>query len=169
MDMQRYVAWLSVGPSTVRGQRTPGLVAQCRRMLAAINLESLAVNEDAKFRALLDERTLALQHDLPSGCQHWGLARKLLNIFLRSALYNTYLRERFKLAQAEAFLELPLDRQTATGLISRSASHRLPRWTGVKHLQPEASELFQRRASEIAREHQIARVHLDITLWLDRG
>lgn len=169
VDMQRYVAWLSVGPSTARGQRTRGLVAQCRSMLAAIDLESFAVNDEAKFRSLLEERTLALQRGLPSRCQQWGLARKLLNIFLRSALYNAYLRERYELAHAEAFLELPLDKLTATGLISRSVGRRLPRWTGVKHLQPDASDLFQRRASEIASEHRIARVHLDITLWLDRG
>jgi len=37
------------------------------------------------------------------------MARKLLNIYLRNALYSTYLREAFELDTAEHLYEVPLD------------------------------------------------------------
>jgi hypothetical protein len=167
-QMQRYVARLSVGASTVRGQRAPGLVTRCREELAAVDLRRFAVGNEATFKRRLNAETLRIQARLPQRCRHWGLARKVLNIFLRFALYNVHLRERFGLHKAEAFLEIPLDKFTAKGLQRRSPARSLPRWPGVKHLTAGASERFQTRASEIAAKDGIDRVHLDIVLWLER-
>ena len=53
---------------------------------------------------------------MPKGAQAWGTARKALNIFLRDALYTTYLSKRYGLPRAEASLEIPLDSITAVRL-----------------------------------------------------
>lgn len=105
---------------------------------------------------------------MPSGIRHWGVARKVLNIFLRGATYNCYLRHAYSLGRLEDMLELPLDSLTVQGLKARSPQRSLPCWHGVKHLTKGESDRFQDRASQIAKEHEVSRVHLDIFLWLER-
>lgn len=68
----------------------------------------------------------------------------------------------------EDSLELPLDSLTVEGLKARSPKRSLPHWHGVKHLAKQDSDRFQLRAAEIASEHGVSRVHLDIYLWLER-
>jgi hypothetical protein len=167
-DMQRYVAWTSVGASTVRGMRTSGLVACFRRELQAVKLRRFTGVSERAFRGRLDDETELLLGRLPMGCRFWGLARKVLNIFLRSALYNTYLRAHYRLDEAEGLFELPLDSYTAKGLIRRSGHGNLPSWSAVRSLTPENSERYQQTAAAIADDLGVARVHLDITLWLER-
>ena len=105
---------------------------------------------------------------MPPGARHWGVARKVLNIFLRGATYNWLLRDKYKLDRIEPVLELPLDSLTAKGLKSRSPKRSLLQWHGVKHLKSEDSATFQNRAGEIAAEWQTERVHLDIVFWVER-
>lgn len=167
-QMHRWVAYTSVGPSTVRGQRSPGLVANLRQKLAEIDLAKFAGCSPPDFPDLLDAQTASVKRHMPSGIRHWGIARKVLNIFLRGATYNCYLRHAYNLGGLEDMLELPLDSLTVQGLKARSPQRSLPRWHGVRHLTKGASDRFQDRASEIAREHEVSRVHLDIFLWLER-
>jgi hypothetical protein len=87
-----------------------------------------------------------------------GAARKALNLFLRDAFYNVYLRQRFKLARCERCLEVPLDRIVADGLCQRR-SEPLPRWPGVKHLTARISETYQRAAELEANSLGLSRVH----------
>jgi hypothetical protein len=105
-----------------------------------------------------------LRTALPFGARHWGLARKILNIFLRDCFYTSYLVSTFHLDLAESFLELPLDSITAKQLCGVHSS-RLLRWPGVKHLTLSMSEQFQIVAADEARKLQIARVHLDAFWW----
>jgi hypothetical protein len=168
-QMREYVAYTSVGASTVRGQRKPGLVSRLRRLLAAIDLEQFAQVPKEEFKELLDEETSAIQRRLPPKNRHWGIARKVLNIFLRGALYNTYLREAYNLDHLEDVLEIPLDSLSAAKMRQRSSKGALPRWRGVKYLTPEDSRRYQARASELATEWGMARVHLDIYFFVDRG
>lgn len=167
-QMHQWVAYTSVGPSTVRGQRSPGLVTKLRQLLAEVDLNEFSGCDPSDFDDLLNHQTATVKRRMPTGVRHWGIARKVLNIFLRGATYNCYLREMYRLARLEGSLELPLDSLTIKGLKSRSPKRSLPRWHGVKHLEKDDSDRFQLRASEIASEHGVSRVHLDIYLWLER-
>jgi len=89
------------------------------------------------FERLLDQETLTFKRRLPAGARHWGTARKALDVFLRDAAYNHYLREYFGLGPVEAWLEIPLDQDTAAGLRRDAPGSGLPRWPGVRHLTPE--------------------------------
>jgi hypothetical protein len=121
------------------------------------------------FRARLDEATDELRRELPKQARSWGLARKLTNIFLRDALYTTYLCEEFGLNVAEKFFEIPLDSITSRHLRESAGVGVLPRWEGVKYLKVDASDRYQAYADEIARDWEIPRVHLDTYWWGGRA
>jgi hypothetical protein len=159
----RRVAVFAVIPSAVRGQ-PKGTVRAARMALAQVPLKELPPTP-ARFPAWLNDQTERVQRELPRGARHWGIARKVLNIYLRDALYNHYLRSRFALERAEHLYEIPLDQITADELIARDPALR---WKGVKHLTPEVSLRFQHVAAEDARERGTARVHLDAIYWTPR-
>jgi hypothetical protein len=117
----------------------------------------------ARFAMHLDRTTRRLLQRLPRRAQHWGLARKGLNIFLRDCLYTAYLRERYGLHRAEASFELPLDSITAKRL--READPDLPRWPGVRGLDPNTSRVYQQAATTVADWEGSARIHLDAVWW----
>jgi hypothetical protein len=106
---------------------------------------------------------------MPADARSWGLARKLLNIFLRDALYTTYLADAFKLQEAESLLEIPLDSITAGHLRKEDGGRMLPRWPGVKHLTPEISKSYQAFAAQFAATKALAPVHLDTHWWGHRN
>ena len=87
-----------------------------------------------------------------------GQGAKIINIFLRDALYTVYLRKGFSLDRAEHVFELPLDRLTADQLRKRYA---LPRWPGVAKLTEEVSAKYQGAARLEGEARGFARVHLD--------
>ena len=60
-------------------------------------------------------------------------------------------------------LEIPLDSITAKQI--RRKVPELPRWPGVKYVDPRTSAAYQAAALFIAREHGVARVHLDAYWW----
>jgi hypothetical protein len=102
---------------------------------------------------------------LPRAGRSWGVARKVLNIFLRDALYTVYLRDAFRLGRGEGLFELPLDSITAQRLRACVPRGQLPPWVGVKRLAPDASDLYQATAQTVADGRGIARVHLDAYWW----
>jgi hypothetical protein len=164
--IQRRAAVVAIGPSTVRGQLVPGVVNAAREFLDALGLNRFATADAQKFRAELDRATDEMRAALPKGARAWGLARKCLNIFLRDAFYNHYLRESVRIDRATKFYEVPLDRIVAKALRQKSEV-RLPRWPGVKHLKPELSDEYQQAAAALSMRMQIERVHLDTYLWVD--
>jgi hypothetical protein len=93
----------------------------------------------------------------------------LINIFLRDALYTTYLCKRFHLREAEGFFEVPLDSITAGHLRRNAGRGVLPPWKGVKHLTPEVSKRFQEYADHLAQTSGVAKVHLDTYWWGERA
>lgn len=167
-QLVRREAFRAVGPSTVRGQKAPGVVRAARSYLSKVSLGCFSVADSAGFERTLNVHTARLQGRLPPAAQSWGLARKVMNIFLRHSLYNVYLRDHFNLAMAERFYEVPLDSLVARGVKSRFPPGCLPRWLGVRHLDAERSAMFQEAAAVIAYEWGIARVHLDAYFWLER-
>lgn len=167
-SMQRRVATIAIGPSTVRGQGSDGVVSAARAFLETLNLAKFATDRPDRYRAALDRATTALQAQLPGPAASFGLARKCLNIFLRDALYNHYLRAAFGLEVAEPLLELPLDSFVAKNLHETSPND-CPRWTTIRGLSEADSDLYQRVASRVAARQGMMRVHLDLYLWRMTG
>ncbi len=163
-SMQRRVATIAIGPSTVRGQGSDGVVQAARDFLETLNLTKFATDRPDRYRAALDRATLALQGQLPGPAASFGLARKCLNIFLRDAIYNYYLRGAFELEIAEPLLEVPLDSLVAKNLHETSPND-CPRWTTIRGLSEADSDLYQRVASRMAARQGMMRVHLDLYLW----
>lgn len=157
-------ARISTGASATRGQGR-GVSREARRFLSNLNLRYFATSRDQLFRSRLDEATRRLSRSLPRGTQSWGLARKVLNIFLREALYTSYLARYSGIAKAERLLEVPLDSITAKRLREHAGRGGLPRWPGVKHLTIDVSDHYQALARFVASQHEMARVHLDAYWW----
>jgi hypothetical protein len=149
----------------VRGRGNTGAVACCRTFLRRdVDLADFGTRDPRLFARALDRSTTQLRSALPKGAQHWGIARKVLNIFLRDSLYNSYLSRRYSLSQAEALFELPLDSFTAAGLRASSEQH-LSRWRGVRYVTPALNKEYQLAAMLVANQKGFARVHLDSLWW----
>lgn len=162
--VQARAARIACGPSTTRGQG-PGVMSAGRQFLAQLPLSQFSAS---CFEQCLDDATKQLCTSFPEAGQSWGLARKILNIFLRDALYTTYLADTFNLKEVEAKLEVPLDRITARQLCQDAGRGVLPRWRGVRHLTPRESASYQESAANLAASKGIARVHLDTYFWGQR-
>ena len=160
------VAISAIGASALRGQGAAGVVAAARDYLGNMRLGEFCVSRESQFRNRLDADTEKLLRAFPSKGRSWGAARKALNLFLRDAFYNAYLRKHFGLADAEYWYELPLDSAVARGLRRLAAKRSLPPWDGLKRLKPHQSQAYQEFAATVARERGIARVHLDAYLWV---
>ena len=165
--VQGRVARVAVSASATRGQGK-GTVQAAREHLSMLNLRQFGVKDKSKYLVRLDDETQALCKALPRNSQSWGLARKLINIFLRDALYTTYLAEKYRLIVAEPFFEVPLDSITSRQLCREAGRGVLPRWQGVKHLVPDDSVRYQAHAAEIGRDCGLSRVHLDTYWWGQR-
>ncbi|MCH7914904.1 MAG: hypothetical protein IH856_18035 [Deltaproteobacteria bacterium] len=165
-DMQRYIAVTTVGPSALRNQGRPGVIETARRFLSALDIRTLAVNDEKSFLAVLDTTTAKLRQRLPLDSQHWGAARKALNLFLREICYNRFLSHRYSLALLEPWMEIPLDSLVAAALKSHVGRGGLPNWAGLKGLTPPVSLRFQHAAKDWADAEVISRVHLDMRIWV---
>jgi hypothetical protein len=163
--VQSRAARIAIGASTVRGRGNTGTVAACRSFLRHLDLAPFGSADGAAFALALNRSTEALQATLPRSAQHWGIARKALNIFLRDALYTTYLDTAYQLRKAESLFEIPLDSITAIQLKRAAGRATLPPWPGVKHLTPSLSAQFQKAAAVEAGKRGLARVHLDAIWW----
>ena len=163
--IQIRAARVAVGPSAVRNQGAPGTVHAAREYLGNLSPALFATTSGDAFKRSLDSSTRGLQKALPAKSASWGLSRKLLNIYLRECLYTHYLRDSYGLARSESYLEVPLD--SITGGMLRDLYPDLPRWPGVKHLDPATSALYQDAAETEAktRHKDLARIHLDAMWW----
>lgn len=160
-DHQRRVAQCAVGPSTVRGQ--PGeTVKRSRDFLAQVELGSVTET----YGLWLERQTLAMQDAVLAGGRPmlWGFARKVLNIFMRDALYNHFLRSAYALDRFERQMQLPMDRHCAEGLRKRSGIV-CPEWRTIRDLQEAEHSEWQRVAIHHAEQQGTYPVHLDVILW----
>jgi hypothetical protein len=148
----------------MRGQAAAGCVDAARSYLTTLALKPFGVSSPTLFAARLNSATVRLQRGLPKGARSWGMARKVLNLFLRDSLYNVYLRERFSLERAESLLEIPLDSITAGRLAGCEGGCDL-RWPRLVRLEPATSEDYQQVAAREATRMGLARVHLDAYWW----
>ena len=162
---QSRIARGAVGATAVRGRGNAGTVRAARAFLRRVNLRTFSTARPTKFAAALNRSTDALRAALPVTARHWGVARKVLNLFLRDCLYNKYLNEAYSLDRASHLLELPLDSYTGSALVDLAPRGTLPRWPGVKYVTPETSAAFQLVASLEGKRREVDRVHLDGLWW----
>jgi len=148
----------------MRGHGNQGVARAGRIFLSGLDLRGFGTDRPRRFAKALDEATEGLRRALPKQARHWGLARKGVNLYLRSCLYTVYTRDAFSLEKAEHLFEVPLDSLTGKALYHASRA-TLPRWKTIRGLTPEASSLFQTVAASIAAERGMARVHLDAVWW----
>ncbi len=163
--IQSRVARIAVGPSAVRGRGNTGVSKAAREHLKSLRLSKFGTKSGTVFRSALDAATEDLRLSLPWGTQKWGLARKVMNIFLRDCTYTSYLADAYHLLRAEEFYEIPLDSITVSALKKTGVHGQLPRWPGVKHMTPDLSAEFQLAALAEATNYGIARLHLDALWW----
>ncbi len=162
-----HVASRAVGASSARGAGRKGVVRVARRHFASMKLVRFGTSRKSTFQAALNATTASLLKVLPPKAKQWGLARKLVNMFLRDCLYNHYLRAAYGLDRAEAHFEVPLDSVTGKALRKLALAGKVPAWRGLVHLTESESELFQAFALAHARSLEVARIHLDALLWSD--
>src|SRR5262245_190755 len=111
--LHRRIANTSIGPSTARRMGPVGTIAAARAFLTDLSLPRFQCTSTAGFERTLDQITGEFMASLPRGARYWGSARKFLNIFLRSVVYNRYLYDEFKLGKIVPWLEVPLDSHVA--------------------------------------------------------
>ncbi len=163
--MQKKVAVSAVPPSAMRGQGLAGLLGEIRLFLSDLELDALADMTEEQFARRLDLSTGQLRKRVTHLKCQWGAARKALNLFLRDATYNHYLRKCYRLSAIEQWLELPLDGQVAGRLVEEIGGSTLPRWPGVHALSASISHRYQDFAAAVASRRKLARVHLDLDYW----
>ena len=170
--IHRRVAQTSVGPSAIRNQGASGLITISRNYFEKnIDLTEFRKNLTAdSYADYLDKLTTDLRGRFPDGGKSWGAARKGLNLFFRDVVYNKYLADLLDIPgdykenlKALINLEVPLDRDVATGL--NKTFDDLPRWTTIKDLNEKQSKFFQNKALIHADKKGIARIHLDLEFW----
>ncbi|MFM7052762.1 MAG: hypothetical protein ACKOYN_11635 [Planctomycetota bacterium] len=178
--LRRHQARVSITQPTVRGHGSGTLHAAWEFLARDLDLRRLRSGSERAYLRHLDEATTAFMKRLGTrkggakskASASWGLARKLLNIYIRDCVYSRMLCEHYRLAGIEPFLEVPLDSFVAKGLIAeataRGQTRRLPRWSTIKGLRRADSDLYQRFASDLAAEYGHARIHLDVLLWGNR-
>jgi hypothetical protein len=162
--IQKWVARGSVGSSTVRGQ-PKGTIDKSIEYLQSVDLQSFSEAEnEEEFKVLLDKATNKLEDVLPS--KSWGMARKVLNIFLLHATQNITLNKKFGLDRIIPYLELPLDNPNAKRLIklAKPEGKRLV-WKKISSLKPEENLGFQEYAKLYAKKRGIERCYLDACWW----
>ena len=164
--MQRRTGVTAVGPSALRGQGK-GVLKAAQSYLGAINLRGIPAATSKEYERWLDHHTEKLLDRLPVKNRPWGAARKALNLCMRDVLYNRYLSDHFGLSAIEPWMEVPLDSAVAKGLKEHAGRGKLPQWPGLKNLEADISKEFQTYAKEYAKQRGMARVHLDVYLWLE--
>jgi len=142
-----------------------GTIKSAQDWLYKMPLLRLKVNDQAGFQSVLDQSTEELQNALPFDGQHWGSARKFLNIFLRSVVYNKYLCEYYGISHIEPWLEVPLDSHVAKGLGEEAGGENLPKFRTVISLKKEDNKNYQDFALIVAEKEGTQRVHLDLLYW----
>lgn len=168
-DLQAHQARVSITASSVRSQGS-GTARITREFLGReFNLRGMRATSERAYLRKLDAATNRLRRRLKGRAKTFGLARKLINIYIRDCVYSRYLNAEYRLESVERFLEVPLDGVVGKRLwqASNQLGHgsRLPRWKSIRALTREDSDQYQAFAAELAGFSQLDRVHLDVSIW----
>ena len=167
-EFRERLANITIGPTTLRNQGAPGVVAVARSFLKNLDLERFVIINQSDFFRELDAQTNILCKKFPVDALSWGAARKAINLFLAEAYYHRFVSEAYNLDLIEHFLEVPLDSQVGNALTKEADKQEekdFPRWPGLKHLKPETSKRYQDFAYRVAEAEGYARVYLDVIIW----
>jgi hypothetical protein len=161
------IARLVPNSFTMRNPGAKGAVKAARKYLLTINPTDFRVDSDELFQSVLNRHTDRLKSRLPDEARHWGLARKVLNLYLMEVNYNHFLRRRYRFHTLEHMLEVPVDSKVALGLRreAKNSGDQLPKWNGVINLSPTDNQAFQAFAVKRARRSGHCRVFLDLRFW----
>lgn len=167
--IQRFAAVEAVGPSAVRGQ-PKSTIDIVRGYLGRIDLRRIPKSQ-LSFRRWLNLHTARIERSLPKdnrkARRRWGVARKTLNLFLRTCFYNHYLRGAYGFARIGRCLEVPIDSVVARKLREDPGPSCVPSWKGLGGLDKSKNEEFQQCAREYAQDCNLPlTVFLDNYLWL---
>ena len=162
--IQNMTALSAAGASAVRGLGSPAAFRTACGYLSRLELHKFSVASEYGFRRILDQETNDFRDALPQKARYWGAIRQALNLFLRDAFYNFYLREQFNLPVSEPWYEVPLDAALVRALRKYDSGNTLSKWPGINKLTDSMSENYQLFALLVARENGISRVHL--SAWL---
>lgn len=164
-NLIRRTAEAAYGQSSLRKQGAAGIIQAARSSASKLDLLHLSQQTSESFLVYLDGVTVDFLEEFPDGAKNWGAARKAVNLFLRDATYNADLNREFKLSAIRPFLEVPLDKDVATGLRAEAEGKELPKWGTIKRLTIEGNAAFQAAASKVAKRQKIDRVDLDVFYW----
>lgn len=159
------IAELSVGASTVRNAGAKRVAERARTALKRIDIEAFQVSTRDDFLEELERETNRINRYLPLGARHWGVARKVSNIFLRACVQNRPLARHYGLSKIEKWLELPLDSHVADGIKLCSKNSELPIWTTINGLDVDTSDEYQKAARSIARIKKVNAIDLESCWW----
>ncbi len=162
--VQRRIANISVGPSTLRGQPR-GTIKTAREFFMVFNFEAFKdCSSEEEFLKKLDEQTELLRNKLPS--QSWGISRKALNLFLFQSAHDIYLCEKNNLRRLIPFFEVVLDNPNAKIILTIAEKEGVSLiWRNIKSLNKEENKLIQEFAKRIASERNYERCYLDLDFW----
>lgn len=161
--LRNLIARKTPSASSVRG-RPPKTTELAQGFLRSLSLERFGTSDQAEYRRQLNAATRRLAIKLP-GQNNWGLARKLLNMFLRDCCYNAYLRSAYRLGRAERFMEVPLDSLTIEAIAKRTGLPRI----SLRQLDSVRSEEYQRAARDWAGGLKLRPLHLDALVFGERA
>jgi hypothetical protein len=163
------VANIAIGSTTLRNQGAAGVNRAARTFLSGLSVVDFVCDSAAEFSSHLNKQTLLLKRSLPPEAQHWGTARKGLNLFLGEVYYHRVLCEHFRMEKIATFLEVPLDNNVVRFLKGKAAivGTKLPRWKTIKSLNPLDSQNYQDFAKQYVadRGEGWIRLHVDLLAW----
>ena len=165
--IQKRVVNAAIGPSTLRNQGAP-VTGTAKEFLSNLDLNELKnIDSSDEFGVFLNNKTTKLKNKFSDGAKNFGTARKAINVFIEEAFYNKFLSTYYGLDSLVSYLEIPLDSGVATGLKKDAADRGIKLSNGVtiKNLTEEINKEYQKFASELAKEKNIARIYLDLVYW----
>jgi len=162
--VQKRMANISIGPSTLRGQ-PKGTIKIAREFLMNFNLNIFnEINSEDDFLNKLDEQTRLLQEKIPS--KSWGISRKALNLFLFQSAHDIYLCEKYNLKRLIPFFEVVLDNPNSKRILAIAEGEGIFLiWRNIKSLKKDENYQIQNFAKKIASERNYERCYLDLDFW----
>ena len=167
-EIQKRVAYVSIGPSTLRNQGDKGVANVAQHYLMVIDLSHVSKMENQNDYLLwLNKMTNELKEQFPGRARgNWGAARKAINVFMEEAFYNKYLNNCYQLDKIAHFLEVPVDSYVINNLKKElNDAAVMPKWISIKKLKENDHEIIQGLANKIAEKKSVLRVFLDLKWW----